>query len=63
MKQTHEQSAVMTHGGNAHAEPVNLSKRIGSTTYQVAVHFSQSSKTTLEDKLIRIIEREVDRIA
>jgi len=35
-------------------------KRIGSTTYQVAVHFSQTSRETMNDKVTRIIHREVE---
>jgi hypothetical protein len=57
-------SAAMTHGdNNAHAEPLNLTKRIGSTTYVVAVHFSRTSNETIEDKLLRLIEREVEDAA
>ena len=41
------------------AEPVTLLKRIGSTTYKVSVRFSETSKETMEDKLLRMIEREV----
>jgi hypothetical protein len=41
------------------SEPVKLLKRIGSTTIEVTVHFSNTSKETLEDKLLRMIEREV----
>jgi len=40
-------------------EPVTLRKRIGATTYIVTVHFSKTSKETLEDKILRLIEREV----
>ncbi|MDR1247157.1 MAG: transposon-encoded TnpW family protein [Clostridiales Family XIII bacterium] len=40
-------------------EPVKLLRRIGSTTYEVTVHFSNKSKETMEDKLLRIMEREV----
>jgi len=61
--QTQKASAVKTQGGNAHAEPLNLTKRIGSTTYVVSVHFSRTSKETVEDKLIRLMEREVKQIA
>ena len=41
------------------AEPVTLLKRIGSTTYKVSVRFSETDKETMEDKLLRLIEREV----
>ena len=45
------------------SEPVKFLKRIGSTTYEVTVHFSNSSKDTMEDKLLRLARREVDKIA
>lgn len=61
--QTAENSAARTRGDAAHAEPVKFVKRIGSTTYVVAVHFSQTSKETAEDKLLRLMEREVKDIA
>ena len=41
------------------SEPVKLRERIGSTTYEVTVHFSNTSAETMEDKLLRLIEREV----
>ena len=41
-------------------KPVIMLKRIGSTTYQVAVHFSKTSNETLNDKVNRIIQREVN---
>jgi hypothetical protein len=39
-------------------KPLCLTKRIGSTTYKVSVHFSKTSKETIDDKIIRLIERE-----
>ena len=50
-------------GTRESVEPVKLLKRIGSATVEVTVHFSDTSKETLEDKLLRIIEREVDKSA
>ena len=44
-------------------EPVKLLRRIGSVTVEVAVHFSNTSKETMEDKLLRMIEREVTDVA
>ena len=41
------------------AEPVKLQKRIGSTLYEVSIRFSATSKETMQDKLLRLIEREV----
>jgi len=44
------------------AEPT-FSKRIGSTTFVVAVHFSETNKERVEDKILRLIEREVGDVA
>ena len=35
-------------------EPVKLLKRIGSTTYTVNVYFSDTTKETLTDKILRL---------
>ena len=50
-------------GDKLETKPVILLERIGSTTFEVAVHFSERSCETLDDKLIRLIEREVKDIA
>jgi len=42
------------------SEPQYLLKRIGSTTYKVSIHFSQTSKDTMADIVRRVLEREVD---
>lgn len=39
---------------------LRLTKRISSTTYKVSVHFSKTSKETIDDKIIRLIERETE---
>jgi len=39
-------------------KPMCLTKRIGQTTYKVNVHFSETSKETMSDKIIRLIKRE-----
>ena len=39
-------------------KPLHITKRIGSTTYKVSVHFSRTSRETMGDKLIRLIERD-----
>jgi len=43
-------------------KPVIMLKRIGSTTYQVAVHFSKTSHETMSDKISRIIQRETESV-
>ena len=45
------------------AEPLKLLRRIGSTTYEVTVRYSETSKETMADIVRRVIEREVDRNA
>jgi len=45
--------------GDTQAEPLKFSKRIGSTVYQVSVHSSMTSHETVQDKIQRLIEREV----
>ena len=62
MKQTLEKGAAMMPGRNVPAESVLL-RRIGSTTYEVTVHFSKTSKEALDDKICRLIEREVEKNA
>ena len=59
MYATARKSAARTQSVKMPVEPVKLLKRIGSTTIEVTVHFSNKSKETLEDKLLRMIEREV----
>jgi len=41
------------------AEPVKLLKRIGSTSYTASIHFSDKAVEPLEDKILRLIKREV----
>ena len=47
----------------AAALPQTYRKRVGSTVYVVKVHFSKTSQETAEDKLLRLIKREVEDIA
>ena len=35
-----------------------LMRRIGSTNYRIAIHFSETSKETMDEKILRIIENE-----
>jgi len=39
--------------------PPTFRRRIGTTTYEVTVHYSERSKEKLEDKLFRMMESEV----
>ena len=38
-------------------------KQIGKTTYIVRVHFSQTAKETMEDKIKRLLREEVRRMS
>lgn len=35
-----------------------FTKRIGSTTYRVSVHFSDTSRETVNDKILRLVRNE-----
>ena len=61
---TRETSAAVMSGGNAKTEPV-IPLRIGSTTFEVTIRFSETSKETLEDKILRLIlsDSEMSKIA
>jgi len=45
---------------SASDKPAIMIKRIGSTTYQVSVHFSKTSKETITDKINRLIQNEAE---
>jgi hypothetical protein len=40
-------------------KPLKFASRVGSTDFIINVRFSQTSKETLQDKILRLIEREV----
>ena len=63
MKHPTNNAGARTQGRKVEAEPIKLQKRIGSTTYEVAVHFSQTSKETLDDKIMRLIRNTGEEIA
>ena len=41
------------------AERPDLVKRIGNTTFDIYVHFSETSKETFTDKVLRLIQNDV----
>ena len=41
-----------------HAAP-QMMEKLGNTTYDVYIHFSQTSKETLTDKVMRLIRNEI----
>ena len=38
---------------------MNLTKRIGNTTFKVSVHFSEKATDTMEEKILRIIQNQL----
>ena len=42
-------------------DPPALVKKIGKTTYIVRVHFSETSKETMNDKIKRLLKYEVEQ--
>jgi hypothetical protein len=43
----------------AETKPPDIVKRIGNTTYKINVHFSTTSKETMDDKIMRLIQNDV----
>lgn len=44
------------------AEQPALVKQIGKTTYRVKVHFSETSKETMSDKIVRMLKSEISQM-
>ena len=40
-----------------------LVRKIGNTTYMVGIHFSQTSKETMDDKVLRLIKNDIRNAA
>ncbi len=51
----------VTEGGSAPPAP-DLVKKIGKTTYRVKVHFSETSKETMSDKIKRMLRNEISQM-
>ena len=60
--QTTNSVVARTQGINTNAESLKLTKRIGSTTYIINVYNGVASHDKLEDKVLRLIKGEVDRV-
>ena len=52
-------NAAVTKPEIKRAAPRILRKRIGSTTLEVSIRFSETSTETMRDKTLRLMEREV----
>ncbi|MGE5494660.1 MAG: transposon-encoded TnpW family protein [Burkholderiales bacterium] len=49
---------ISTNEKEPQSGPRAFTKRIGSTTYRVSVHFSKTSRETVKDKILRLIKNE-----
>lgn len=56
LRQPQEREAIIT--TNMNSQPAVLYRRIGSTTYKVQVHFSDTGTETMGDKIVRLIQNE-----
>jgi hypothetical protein len=56
VKNTDSMKEGQEHG---HAGPFIMRRTIRNTAYEVAVYFSQTSRETLNDKILRLIRNEV----
>ena len=60
---TAQKAAAETRSDTAYGEPLKLRKRIGSTLYIVTAYTGPNATETMEDKILRLIESEVNKIA
>ena len=44
--------------GEIHSNNAYLTHRIGSTTYKIKVHFNETGRDTMEDKILHLIREE-----
>ena len=52
---------VMKGQEHGHTGPFKMRRTIRSTAYEVDVYFSQTSRETLTDKILRMIRNEVQK--
>ena len=55
MNTINETNATRTADGGRIPE---MTKKVGNTTYEVHIHFSETSKETMTDKILRLIRNE-----
>ena len=46
---------------NTDKKGISTKRKIGKTTYEVVVHFNENATETMQDKLKRIMLREMER--
>ena len=55
---SNEARAHVPANGNTAPAPRTITRRIGNTNYKVNVHFSRTSRETMNDKIMRLIRNE-----
>lgn len=55
---TQERSPIISTIQRPNGKTTVLYKRIGSTNYKIRVHFSETSKETINDKIVHLIQNE-----
>ena len=58
--QTTDNEIIQTEPQEAEQTVPTMRKTIGGTTYIVKAHFSKTSKDTMEDKICRLIRRDIE---
>ena len=53
-------AVAVTRGVIANAEPIKMQKRIGSIVYEVEIHFDPNATETLNDKILRLMRRDME---
>ena len=48
---------------NKKGTPPQITTKIGNTTYEVNVYFSETSKETFTDKITRLIKNDIEKIS
>jgi len=49
-----------TLGNTATAGPITMRRRIGSIVYEVELHFNPDARETMNDKILRLIRRDME---
>lgn len=54
MTATQSKIAPEAQGKQTSASPMTMHKKVGNTAYTVTIHFSETNKETLEDKILKL---------
>jgi hypothetical protein len=57
---TSTQAVAGKRGDTASAGSIKMQKRIGSIVYEVEIHFAPDAKETFNDKILRLMRRDLE---